>query len=103
MFTRWGRLVYRFRWPTLVASLLLMSLSVFLLWAVTGPTMTSPSSGLSTQSARAQNLMDQQLSQTPPSFDLIFASASLRTTDAAFQSAMQTALAPLQRDNRVRT
>ena len=103
MFTRWGRLVYRFRWPTLVASLLLMSLSVFLLWAVTGPTMTSPSSGLSTQSARAQNLMDQQLSQTPPSFDLIFASASLRTTDAAFQSAMQTALAPLQRDNRVST
>jgi RND superfamily putative drug exporter len=103
MFTRWGRLVYRFRWPTLVASLVLLSLSVFLFWAVAGPTMTSPSNGLPTQSARAQNLMDQQLHKTPPTFDLIFTSNSLQTTDAAFQSAMQSALAPLQRDNKVTT
>jgi uncharacterized membrane protein YdfJ with MMPL/SSD domain len=101
MFTRWGRLVYRFRWPTLVASFVLIALSVFLFWTVPSPTMTSPSSGLSTQSAHAQNLMDQQLPQTLPSFDLVFASSSLRTTDTAFQSAMQAALAPLQHDSRV--
>ena len=44
MFTHWGRIVYRFRWPTLVASLVLLALSVSLLWSLTGPTMTSPSS-----------------------------------------------------------
>jgi RND superfamily putative drug exporter len=103
MFTRWGRMVYRFRWPTLVASFVLIALSVFLFWTVPSPTMTSPSSGLPTQSAHAQNLMDQQLPQTLPSFDLVLASSSLRTTDTAFQSAMQAALAPLQHDSRVST
>src|ERR1700736_6563973 len=103
MFTHWGRIVYRFRWPTLVASLVPLALSVSLLWSLTGPTMTSPSSGLNTPSAHADTLINQQLPQTPPTFDLIFTNKSLRTTDSAFQSAMATALAPLQRDRRVST
>ena len=103
MFTHWGRIVYRFRWPTLVASFVLLALSVSLLWSLTGPTMTNPSSGLTTQSARADRLINQQLPQTPPTFDLIFTNKSLRTTDPAFRSAMATALAPLQRDSRVST
>jgi RND superfamily putative drug exporter len=80
-----------------------MALSVFLFWTVTGPTMTSPSNGLPTQSAHAQNLMDRQLPRTPSTFDLIFGSTTLQTTDPAFQSATQAALAPLQRDKRVST
>jgi RND superfamily putative drug exporter len=58
-------------------------------------------SSLPTQSAHANNLIKQQTAQSPPTFDLVFSSTSLKTTDPAFQSAMQTALAPLQGDRRV--
>src|SRR4030088_1326179 len=36
-------------------------------------------------------------------FDLIFSSASLQTTDPAFRSAMQNAIVPIQGDKRVKS
>ena len=100
MFAKWGRLVYRFRWPTIVVSLLLLGAAGLILKSVAPPAPNALSS-LPTQSAHASNLITQQTPQSPPTFDLVFSSSSLKTTDPAFQSAMQNALAPLQRDRRV--
>ncbi|MDP9248790.1 MAG: MMPL family transporter [Candidatus Dormibacteraeota bacterium] len=100
MFARWGRLVYLFRWLTIVVSLLLLGAAGLILKSVTPPAPNALSS-LPTQSAHANNLITQQTPQRPPTFDLVFSSSSLKTTDPAFQSAMQNALAPLQRDRRV--
>src|SRR3984893_13428206 len=100
MFAKWGRLVYRFRWPTIVVSLLLLGAAGLILKSVTPPAPNALPS-LPTQSAHANNLITQQTPQSPPTFDLVFSSSSLKTTDPAFQSAMQNALAPLQRDRRV--
>lgn len=100
MFARWGRLVYRFRWLTIVVSLLLLGAAGLILKSVTPPAPNALSS-LPTQSAHANNLITQQTPESPPTFDLVFSSSSLKTTDPAFQSAMQNALAPLQRDRRV--
>ena len=100
MFAEWGRLVYRFRWLTIVVSLLLLGGAGFILKSVIPPTPNALSS-LPTQSAHANNLITQQTPQSPPTFDLVFSSTSLKTTDPAFQSAMQNALAPLLGDRRV--
>jgi RND superfamily putative drug exporter len=48
-------------------------------------------------------LIAQQAPPSPPTFDLIFSSASLQATDPAFQSAVQSALAPIQGDKRVKS
>src|SRR3981081_1598374 len=99
MFASWGRLVYRFRWFTLVVSLLFLAGSTIVLTTLKQPPPSS-SSALATQSAHANDLISQQTPQSAPTIDLIFSSASLQAIDPAFQSAMQSALAPLQRDSR---
>src|ERR1700736_1594336 len=100
MFAEWGRLVYRFRWLTIVVSLLLLGGSGLILKSVVPPTPNALSS-LPTQSAHANNLITQQTPQSPPTFDLVFSSRSLKAADPGFRSAMQHALAPLQGDHRV--
>ena len=100
MFAKWARLVYRFKWLIIVVSLLMLGGSGLILKSVVPPT-PSPLSSLPTQSAHANNLITQQTPQSPPTFDLVFSSTSLKTTDPAFRSAMQNALAPLQGDRRV--
>ena len=102
MFSSWGRFVYRFRWLTLVASLVLLAVSALILRTVPAQ-IPSTTSTLATQSGRADNLIAQQTPQRPPTFDLIFSSASLQTTDPAFRSALQSAIAPIQGDKRVKS
>jgi uncharacterized membrane protein YdfJ with MMPL/SSD domain len=102
MFASWGRLVYRIRWFTLVVSLLSLVGSAFLLTALRTPP-PSVSSSLATQSARANDLISQQTPQNAPTIDLVFSSASRQANDPAFQSALQSALAPLQSDSRVKS
>jgi RND superfamily putative drug exporter len=63
----------------------------------------SPSSSLATQSARANDLISQQTPQNDPTIDLVFSNAALQASDPAFQSAMQSALSPLQHDSRVKS
>ena len=102
MFTSWGRLVYRFRWFTLLLSLLFLAGSAIVLTKLSTPP-PSPSSSLATQSARANDLISQQTPQNDPTIDLVFSSASLQANDPAFQSAMQSALSPLQHNSRVKS
>jgi RND superfamily putative drug exporter len=102
MFASWGRLVYRIRWFTLVVSLLFLAGSAVILTTLRPPP-PSVSSSLATQSAHANDLISQQTPQNAPTIDLVFSSASLQANDPAFQSAMQSALAPLQSDSRVKS
>jgi RND superfamily putative drug exporter len=100
MLAGWGRLVYRIRWLTLVVSLLFLTGSAVILTTLRLPPPNS-SSSLPTQSARADDLISRQTRQNAPAIDLVFSSASLQANDPAFQSAMRSALAPLQGDRRV--
>lgn len=103
MFAAWGRFVHRWRWATLVLSAVLLGLSVAGL--LTGGTLASGNflqSGL--EAARAQRLINQQLSSGQPSgasFLLIFASTDRSATDPTFRAEVESALAPIQQDSRV--
>jgi hypothetical protein len=99
MFDRWGRFVHRFLWPTLPASLLLLTGSLLILKAVPMQTPSSSSSPVA-QSAQADNV-PQQMPASAPTIDFAFSSSSLQTTDPMFRAAMQQTLAPLQSDSRV--
>jgi RND superfamily putative drug exporter len=85
----------------LVVSLFLLAGSTIILTTLKQPP-PSNSSSLATQSARANDLISQQTPQSAPTIDFVFSSATLQANDQAFQSAMQSALAPLQRDSRVK-
>jgi RND superfamily putative drug exporter len=103
LFAAWGRLVYRWRWATLVVSAVLLVVSVVAL--LSGGTLTSGNSERSNlEAARASNLIAKQISSAQPagsSFLLIFASRAWSANDAAFRSAAESALAPIQHDSRV--
>jgi RND superfamily putative drug exporter len=103
MLEAWGRFVYRWRWVTLVVSAVLLGLSVYGLLG--GGTLTSGNSGTSNlEAARAQKLINQQLSSGQPagtSFLLIFGSTTQPATDPAFRAAVESALAPIRNDPRV--
>src|SRR5438270_3824219 len=103
MFEAWGRFVFRWRWATLATSAVLLGLSIFGL--VQGGTLSSGNLGTSGfEAARAQKLINQELSSGQPSgtsFLLIFRSTTQSATDAAFREHVQSALAPIQRDPRV--
>ncbi len=104
MFEAWGRIVYRWRWVTLVASLIVLALSLTGFRA--GGSLTS--SGQLTgneEAARAARLQQTELAPTTQKvgaqFTLVFRSESQKASDSAFQSAMEAALAPLRADGRV--
>lgn len=103
MFARWGRFVYRFRWATLVASALMLGLSVIALF--TGaPLRDNGSFGADLAAGKTAQLVNQEISSQAPtgsSMTLIFSSATLNVTDPAYQSALEAAVAPLTSDSRV--
>src|SRR6202166_3132500 len=104
MFARWGRFVYRFRWATLVASALLLGLSIVAV--LTGANLTNSGNfGSNLAAGQASTLINDEIHPqgTPggSSFTLIFSSGSLTATDPAFQSALQDAVASLGSDSRV--
>jgi len=105
VFARWGRFVYRFRWATLVASGLVLGISVAGL--LMGGTLTSGGPLTSNlEAAKAGNLITKELGSGTPvtsNFVLIFSSPTLSVGDAAFKDAVESALAPIKSDPRIAT
>src|SRR5712664_233037 len=107
MFARWGRFVYHFRWATLIASALLLGLSI--LGIFTGGTLKDNGGfGSDLPAGKAAKLIGDEIHPQgqatktgQSSFSLIFSSTSLSADDAAFQKALQDAVAPLSSDPRV--
>jgi len=102
VFAGWGRFVYRFRWATLVASGVLLAISVALL--MMGGTLTSGGPLTSNlQAYKAGNLVTNELgaAKVTSNFDLIFRSDTLTVNDPQFQAAVTDALAPIQGDSRI--
>ena len=79
MFARWGRFVYRFRWATLVASGMVLGISIAGL--LMGGTLTSGGPLTSDlEAARAGNLVSKELGSgatTTSNFVLLFSSPTL--------------------------
>ena len=104
MFAWWGHFVYRFRWPVLGISVLLLAGSVVAL--VNGGTLKN-SGGQNTESGRAIALMHDQLPQSGPgagsTFILVFGSQTMTVQDPVFKQAVLTALQPLKDDSRVKS
>src|SRR2546421_10548857 len=102
MFAWWGHFVYRFRWPVLGISVLLLAGSVVAL--VNGGALKN-SGGQNTESGRAIALMHDQLPQSGPgagsTFVLVFGSQTMTVQDPAFKQAVLTARQPLKYDSRV--
>ncbi|HEV1992654.1 MAG TPA: MMPL family transporter, partial [Candidatus Dormibacteraeota bacterium] len=107
MFARWGRFVYRNRWATLIASALLLGLSILAIF--TGGTLAdSGGFGADLPAGKAAKLVADEIHPQGAiakagrsSFTLIFSSSSLTADDPAFQRALQDAVAPLSGDPRV--
>src|SRR5260370_148977 len=103
MFARWGRFVYRWRWATLVVSVVL--LGGFVYGLMTGGTLSTGNSSSSTfEAGRAARLINDQLSTGTTggsNFLLIFSSPDRLATDPVFQTGLENALAPIQHDPRV--
>ena len=104
MFARWGRFVYRFRWATLIASALLLGLSV--VGILTGGTLAGNGGfGANLPAGTASKLINDEIhtqaGKVGSGFTLIFSSPSLTAGDPVFQQAVQGAVAPLGSDPRV--
>jgi RND superfamily putative drug exporter len=98
-FRRFGLWVYRRRRAVLVASGVLLVVS--LAGVVTGGRLANVLS-TSTEAGRALELVQRELPQTGGhSFTVIFGSRTLAATDPAFRAAVEAALAPLRADARV--
>jgi RND superfamily putative drug exporter len=96
---RWGRQVYRLRWWLFGLSVLSLVPAIIVL--AQGARLEAGTLLATTQSGRAANLMARQLPGQPVSFDLIFSSPTLRSTDRAFREEVARALAPLKADAKV--
>jgi RND superfamily putative drug exporter len=109
MFARWGRFVYRNRWATLIASALLLGLSIVAIF--TGGTLAdSGGFGANLPAGKAAKLIADEIHPRGvtgksglSSFTLIFTSSTLTADDATFQKALEEAVAPLSGDSRVTT
>jgi RND superfamily putative drug exporter len=104
VFDRWGRFVYRRRWITLVVSAILLGLSGAAI--LTGGTLASNGGfGANLAAGQAAQVIAKEIQPeqvaTGSSMELIFSSDTLTATDAAFQAAVEQALAPLLKDGRV--
>jgi RND superfamily putative drug exporter len=102
MFAWWGHFVYRFRWPMLAFSAMLLVGSITALGQ--GGTLKN-GGGKNTESGRALDLMQKQLPQNSAgsSFDLVFGSDSMAVSDPTFKQAVLNALEPLRADSRVKS
>ena len=104
MFAWWGHFVYRFRWPVLGVSVVLLAASILALR--NGGTLKN-SGGQNTESGRALALMHDQLPQSGEgagsSFVLVFGSQAMGVADPAFKRAVLDALQPLKADSRVKS
>ncbi|MGA7912089.1 MAG: MMPL family transporter [Candidatus Dormiibacterota bacterium] len=104
MFARWGRFVYRFRWATLIASALLLGISVVALLSGVQLAGNGGFGGTLPAGQAAKLVNDEiQAQQGAPgsSMTLLFSSANLSVTDSAYQSAVENALTALSNDSRV--
>ena len=99
MFDAWGRFVHRHRWAVLLLSAATLLPSVWLV--LHGGTFDNNPVPRFTDSGQAIALIESELPKRPPSFGLILGSATLPSTDPAFQAAIDKALAPLRADPRV--
>jgi RND superfamily putative drug exporter len=54
-----------------------------------------------TESGRVEDLLDEEVAKTPPSFMLIFGNEDEKATDPAFREGVERALEPLEEDERV--
>jgi putative drug exporter of the RND superfamily len=99
MFASWGRFVYRFRWLTLFASLVLVVATTLAVGALTMKLSTAYDNNQDLEVWRAANLIEQELpAQESGSFVLIFTAreANGRATDPAFLQATEAVLEPLR-------
>jgi uncharacterized membrane protein YdfJ with MMPL/SSD domain len=104
MFARWGRFVYRFRWATLVASALLLGLSVVA--ALTGASLAGNGGfGANLAAGTAAKLITSEIraqdTSSGSSFEMIYSSPNLTANDPAFRTAVENSLASLDFDSRV--
>lgn len=104
MFARWGRFVYRFRWATLVASALLLGLSVVA--ALTGAQLAGNGGfGANLAAGTAAKLVTSEIraqgTSSGSSFEMIYSSPTLTANDPAFQTAVKNSVASLDFDSRV--
>jgi putative drug exporter of the RND superfamily len=101
MFAAWGRFVYRFRWLVLVASILSIAAVIFSM-QYGGRLGTGEFSALEgTESGRVEDLLDEEVAKTPPSFMLIFGNEEEKATDPTFRDGVDHALKPIEDDERV--
>jgi RND superfamily putative drug exporter len=106
MFGAWGRFVYRFRWPVLLLSLGLVTASVLAILNFQTSLSTSDRGSGDLETFRAIELIDRELpSDSSAGFTLIFTAKdpNLPATDPAFAAAVESAIAPLRGDARVRS
>jgi putative drug exporter of the RND superfamily len=104
MFDRWGRFVYRFRWPTLVVSALLLGLSVA--GILFGGTLAGNGGfGANLAAGETAKLIAKEIQPgqvaTGSSMELIFSGDNLSATDPVFRSDVEQALTTLVADGRV--
>src|SRR5262245_66577517 len=92
----WGRLVYRLRWWLLALSL--VSLAPAFVVVAHGARAASAPILTTTESGRAATLMARELSDPPPSFDLILSPPTLRATAPALNTDVKRALQALRDD-----
>jgi uncharacterized membrane protein YdfJ with MMPL/SSD domain len=91
MFARWGRFVYRWRWATLVVSVVLLGASVYGLMSG-GSLGTGNSASGTLEAERAATLINNQLSTDKKggsNFLLIFSSPDQLATDPEFQTELE--------------
>jgi putative drug exporter of the RND superfamily len=93
---RWGRFVYRHRWPVIVTSMIPVLGSIGLV--ARGGGLEAPTIPGTIESGAAVELMERQLPGRPVSFSLIFSSPTLSVTEPRFRASVERAVAPLRRD-----
>ena len=101
MFAAWGRFVYRFRWLVLAASILSIAAVIFSMQYGGRLGTGEFSAPEGTESGRVDDLLDDEVPKTPPSFMLIFGSEDEKATSPAFRDGVKHALKPLEEDERV--
>ena len=101
MFAAWGRFVYRFRWLVLGASILTIAAVIFSMQYGGRLGTGEFSAPEGTESGQVEDLLDEEVAKTPPSFMLIFGNEDEKATDPAFRDGLERALEPIEDDDRV--